>query len=560
MTTVAEPRAIKNVFALPTEAVFPNPDNPRRVTDAHPSLPGLAEAIKSVGQLQPIVAIRKPDGTGWMIVAGERRWRACRLGGIPTVEASVVEADEAKAFTMTVVENLQREDLHWLEEARGVESMTKRGWDVATIAKSVGRSEQWVRLRAKLAGISPAWIKAVEDPKHDLHGWPAAMLEQVARFPIATQDEMLKEDHWELIDTKTVAELRTFLERGYLRSLSAASWDLADAKLVPKAGACSACPKRTSCQQQLFAEAKDDRCTDAACWKAKTAAHVVAAVETARKAEPKTLVIGHAQGLPPAIAKQVKHGHEYEIAGPKTKGAMPAVFTSGEAAGTSGWVVKKTGYGGGDVTNSRPAAKSSAQKSGGILPKVRLAQFLKRRTRAAVGLVIEKLGGKRDATSVNHWGQPKDCAADVTRPPRFVLMAFAAAYGITGTSKWDDHGWKAIGNHREMADDALDAATWEQVRRTLISRLIADKQFRGQAAGAELVAKACGLNWPKIVAGVRDAMPLPKTLALHFDQDGKPLTGLLAKAMAKEAAPKPGRAGRPKPPAKPKASASAAKR
>jgi ParB family chromosome partitioning protein len=196
MTTAApaSPHSIKDVFALPVEHVFPNPDNPRRITDAHPSLPGMAATMKEVGQLQPIVARKLPDGRGWLILAGERRWRAARLAGLATIEAKVVDANDQQAFAMTVVENLQRDDLHWLEEARGVEAMTARGWDIATSShRHLGKSpSSGSRLRAKLASISPEVAQGGRGSRAATSArWPAAMLELIAR-PIEQQDASLR--------------------------------------------------------------------------------------------------------------------------------------------------------------------------------------------------------------------------------------------------------------------------------------------------------------------------------------------------------------------------------
>jgi hypothetical protein len=126
------------------------------------------------------------------------------------------------------------------------------------------------------------------------------MLELIARFPIETQDEMLKEAAAGTCSTarRPPAELR-YLDEQYLRVLKAAPWDLDDAKLVPKAGACSACPKRSSCQQQLFAEAKDDRCLDDLLEATKAAAHVDAASRPPSSPSTRRRWSSATPGLPP---------------------------------------------------------------------------------------------------------------------------------------------------------------------------------------------------------------------------------------------------------------------
>lgn len=544
MTTApaTDPLAAGLAAELPIDQIAPHPDNPRRIDDKHPSLEGLAQSIRETGLINPITVRARnagpDDDQRFEILAGERRWRAARKAGLRTIAVRILKVTEEQAFHILAVENLQREDLHWLEEARGVEAMVKKGWDAATIARHVGRSEQWVRLRSKLAGIAPAWRKEVEDPEGDFHGWPAAMLELVARFPLPTQEAILKEGGWDLAHCKTAAELREVLDRDFLRALKAAPWSLDDAKLVPKAGACSACPKRSSCQQQLFAEAKDDRCLDAACWKAKGQAQLTAAVDAARKEHPKAILVGESHEVPEQLAKQVKAAWQYREAKPGAKGAVPAVFVSGDKAGTVGYVVKGSGYASSSdsVTRSKPAKAKAT-------PKEQLAAFMLTRHRAAVGIVIQRLGGKRDGQAY----QKLAPAPLVSQPPRHVLIALAATIGIEGReSTWD---WrpKTLAQLREMTDQGLDLVLWDSLRVTLVASLAHHLRDDKPSDRPQAIAELCGLDWKTIVGVARDETPLPKALAALFDQDGKPLRALTAKAKAS-------------PPAKPKAKAAAAKR
>ncbi len=542
-TATTDKAATSQIKLIPLISISPNPNNRRNLGDKDPTLPGLAQSIAGVGLLNPIT-VREVDHGAYMILAGERRWRAARmLPGLKQVECRVVDVTDEMAKEIITIENLQREDLHWLEQARDVEDLVKSGKDVSEIARDIGKSESWVHLRAKLAKISPKWKAAVEEPKGDYANWSPSMLELIARFPIATQEALLKERNWELKDCATAAELDQYLSTEFLRQLKSAPWDIADAKLVPKAGACSSCPKRSSCQQQLFAESKDDNCLDSACWKSKTDAHVLAQVAIVRKAHPKAILLkdtdGYSQDLPKKL-EDAEADWNYTAAKEGAKDAIPAIYVCGDKVGKMVYV-KPNGPGGA----GRKGTADKDEKPAVVTVEDRLAQFLKRRDKVMIGRVIGKLGAKEDATSINHWDGgmgPKDCTDDVKRPARAVLIACAICLGIEGShSSFDDDVW---GHVDATADDGmeLDDHLWNAVRSALISRLIADKEHSQDVTGARYVASVCGIDWKAIAKQAQDGNPLPKSLAEHFGEDGSPRNGLVAKGKGTKGAAAKGRA------------------
>ena len=104
------------VLELPIASVSPNPHQPRTAMD-ETHISELADSIKKVGVLQPIVV--RPIGNEYQIVAGERRWRAAREAGLAKVPVRVMMCSETEALALALIENLQREDLNPVEEARG---------------------------------------------------------------------------------------------------------------------------------------------------------------------------------------------------------------------------------------------------------------------------------------------------------------------------------------------------------------------------------------------------------------------------------------------------------
>ena len=105
------------LLTLPISKVEPREAQPRKTFDEE-ALQALADSIAQYGLIQPIVA-RKLGSGYYQIIAGERRWRASRLAGLTEVPVRVIEADDRRTAELALVENLQREDLNPIEEAKG---------------------------------------------------------------------------------------------------------------------------------------------------------------------------------------------------------------------------------------------------------------------------------------------------------------------------------------------------------------------------------------------------------------------------------------------------------
>lgn len=124
---------------VPISKVEPREGQPRIKFDED-ALAELAESIASYGILQPIT-VRKLEGGYYQIIAGERRWRAARLAGLKEVPVQIIEADDRRAMELALVENLQREDLDPIEEARGYRRlMDDFGLTQEDAAQAVGKS------------------------------------------------------------------------------------------------------------------------------------------------------------------------------------------------------------------------------------------------------------------------------------------------------------------------------------------------------------------------------------------------------------------------------------
>lgn len=158
--TVAEKAG--GLAEIPTTEIRPNPQQPREHFDEE-ALASLADSIREVGVLQPVLVRAGEDG-GYELIAGERRWRAARRVGLPTVPAVIRVADDAAMLQHAIVENVQREELNPLEEAAAyqqlIEDFSLTHDDVAT---RVGKSRATISNTLRLLQLPPSIQRSLKD-------------------------------------------------------------------------------------------------------------------------------------------------------------------------------------------------------------------------------------------------------------------------------------------------------------------------------------------------------------------------------------------------------------
>lgn len=147
---------------LPIGQVQPGLNQPRKRFDPEP-LAELTESIRTHGILQPLTVRRLSSGY-YQIIAGERRWRAAREAGLTEVPALIVEADDRTVMELGLIENLQREDLNPLEEARGYDTLLKEyGMTQESIAQRMGKSRPAIANALRLLALPEEVLAMVED-------------------------------------------------------------------------------------------------------------------------------------------------------------------------------------------------------------------------------------------------------------------------------------------------------------------------------------------------------------------------------------------------------------
>ena len=165
IVSLIESRATQaQIREVPVSKILPNPAQPRLSYDED-SLTELADSIREHGVLQPILV--RPAGTKYELIAGERRWRASGMAGRESIPAIVVDFDEQTALEVSIIENLQREDVSPLEEAVMFRKMTETfGYSVRQLAQKVGKDKGYIENRLRLSD-APADIKELVSLRKD---------------------------------------------------------------------------------------------------------------------------------------------------------------------------------------------------------------------------------------------------------------------------------------------------------------------------------------------------------------------------------------------------------
>lgn len=282
---------------IPIGLIQESKTNPRKTFDAK-GLDELAASIAEQGIVEPLILrpIEEKDAP-YELVAGARRLRAARKAKLEEVPCLVRELTDDQALEIQVIENLQRRDLHPLEEAEGYKALLKRPqYHVDAIADKVGKSVSYVWQRIKLTElIDPAKKAFLEDQITAGHAVLIARLQpadQKEALSICNQNEWMEhgQSNKEGRFLLSVRDLSAWIKDNIHLSLDGAPWQKDDVTLVAAAGACDSCPKRAGNAPGLWPEiTRAQTCTDRACFNKKLNAHLDREAK-ALKAEGKKIV------------------------------------------------------------------------------------------------------------------------------------------------------------------------------------------------------------------------------------------------------------------------------
>jgi len=251
-----------------------SPSNPRKSFD-DVDMQELSTSIKEVGILQPLVIM--PNGKGYEIVCGHRRYRAAKLAKLESVPAVLREdLTPEQSLELQIIENLQRKDVHPLDEAIAFKRLQEeRKFSIEEVAGRVGKSERFVVQRLKLNDL----IDDIQQPFY------ANKINLTQAFKIARMTEKdqsaLYTDSlkgWKK-DNFYIGNIDHYISRSML-GLKSAAFDLSSKELVKSAGPCISCVKNTACSVNLFPNNQEEaKCTDRSCFDLKSEKHLANTIE-----------------------------------------------------------------------------------------------------------------------------------------------------------------------------------------------------------------------------------------------------------------------------------------
>lgn len=262
------------------------PSRTNRTVVEDDELHALAATIKAYGILQPIIVRKLPAErlqdtfenpatrkAAFEIIAGERRFVAARVAGLRSVPYLLAEADNQLALQMQLIENLHRQNLNPIEEARQLQMLIEDfQLTREDAADAVRKSRTHVYETLRLLSLPHTAMQALKEGR-----LPRSHALLVLQRPtVAMQEEFAERVLTGGPDggTMSLRSAEDLARRNYMTQLDKAPFDLADALLCPKAGACTNCPKRTGATPDLWDKQVPDSCTDTACFAEKKEAQL----------------------------------------------------------------------------------------------------------------------------------------------------------------------------------------------------------------------------------------------------------------------------------------------
>ena len=260
--------SVLQILNLPLGNIKTDPEQPRKTFNKD-ALQQLSESIQEHGVLQPIT-VRQLNGH-YVIVMGERRYRASKLAGKKTIPCIVRTYENNDVLEVQIIENLQRQDVEPTEEAEAIAYLSEK-YAPTEIAKRLGRTDNFIRQHLKLAGL-------IEGFKHFVRNGEMTISLGVGVALFAPEEQqMMLETMGEDFNAHQIN--RMIKDQTY--DLETASFDVKDKKLVPKAGSCVECPFNAANQGNLFGEGKMV-CTKSACFETKKSKSFLNLIEKSKK-------------------------------------------------------------------------------------------------------------------------------------------------------------------------------------------------------------------------------------------------------------------------------------
>lgn len=446
--------ALAGATRVPINLLVPSGTNPRK-DFSKAEHEELVASIKTHGLLQRIV-VRPGKGATekFEIVAGERRFRACKAAGLEEVEVEIRELSDGQVLELQLVENLQRQDLSPLEEIDGICALVDAGADVEQLAERIGKSRSYVYQRTQMKKLCAKGRELLVAGEFTEGHWV-----EIARLPEGSQLEVIKWLGGWHGERASVRDLRDHIARAVIHDLRRAPWDLEDGQLVRRAGKCSDCEHNTGDPKP--------RCMLPTCWDRKMAAHRKAMEAQAQEEYGKKPIkvsgtnnYRSGTGADMVEAKGDWQRVRADRAGQHPK-AVPAIIEGGHESGKLVLVEPKPGRG---KREKSPAEKAEAT----------------RRKKAALEAKIQREANK--VTFDQLTASPVKLSKDV-----LVWLVVAAGSNMWAASEWLRAQVWEDGNEKEIDAEAtvkrLKALSSEELTRLLLGCVLAGELRHDQHSG-----------------------------------------------------------------------------
>ena len=529
-----------DVRMIPVQDLIKSPNNGRVISEDDPRTIGLAESIRSVDILQPILVrpvpadveleLHQQHNIKWAedvrifeIVAGHRRVVACNMAGKKTVPALVRSYSDEEAIEAMVVENLEREDLEVMEEAEQIKMLRDSGFDIVEIASKIGRTKQWVYGRAAIAELSPEFKDAIKLARDDwemkvkkndpwLSGkesgfdkWGVSHLLEVAKAPVDIQKKLIR-DYKGYYGTPTHYDVKQKVN-SYTRVLGEAPFDVTDETLIKSRGDCVKCIERQGNRPDLFdiqeeVPIEKDRCLNEICFKKKVLANGRKALKAVKAEATEVLEVkgkdsvggGYAIGVSYEFENADGYFKEVKEGDP---GAKVAVDTGSHGKGKKRYVkkVKSKGTNGGSGSTREVVTCGRLQDN-----------HERRRVLKMVDIIEERLADLS-------WEEMVEAGWDHWRLIRMVLVPVFVNPPHNGYDWLEGKVGRRIARNKKMEEQALLAELWDAGKNAVL---------RGTRDRKDVRAFCLEVGWNKkeIEKEADDALPVPELIKdLPRDQE-----------------------------------------
>jgi ParB family chromosome partitioning protein len=409
--------AAEELKYLPLGSIRESKTNHRTYFDPV-QLKELAASIEANGVLEPILVrpltlkFKESDpqpALAYEVVFGHRRLRAAVLAKLGTIPARIKSMNEQQVLEVQLIENLQRQDVHPMEEAQGFALLLKcQGYTADLIGEKIGKDRSYVYKRLQFNALTDSLKNAFTSNRINI-GHALLLCRLQPDDQARVEKEHLYREYWEsefeddrkakkVKTTLDVKELNRWIHQELLLSLAAVPWDKGDALLVPAAGSCITCPKRSGANLDLFDDLKkgDDRCLDRACFTGKLQAFIARRMEEAEAAGVKLVQI--AMGYVTPVPKGVLDYQSYrKWDGKQCEHLEEAIVVAGEQLGQTVKICRDSKCKVHSYYHQRPTSTADVwrQKEKDLKHRIRLAT--RRRLLEEVILKAPKQLGPREA-------------------------------------------------------------------------------------------------------------------------------------------------------------------